>query len=144
MASMKMQDDNATMEVVQAHRIPVSLKRKIDHQQPIVQFERRRIMLNLNKVKYNLCRERIDIIDQTIWSLRKRGQSAKAYLSIRLLQQKRFIEIEEMRRLSSNNFEKSDDDKKACFKWSCEPSSSSISNNISTIDSTIDHPNCES
>jgi hypothetical protein len=132
MASMKMQDDNATMEVVQAHRIPVSLKRKIDHQQPIVQFERRRIMLNLNKVKYNLCRERIDIIDQTIWSLRKRGQSAKAYLSIRLLQQKRFIEIEEMRRLSSNNFEKSDDDKKACFKWSCEPSSSSISNNIST------------
>jgi len=139
MALMKMQDDNATMEVVQAHRIPVSLKRKIDHQQP-----RRRIVFNLNKLNYNLCRERIEIIDQMIWSLKKRGQSAKAYLSIRLLQQKRFIEIEEMRRLSSNDFEKSDDDKKACFKWSCEPSSSSISNNIITIESAIDHPNSES
>ena len=137
-ALMKMQDNDATIEVVQAHRIPVSLKRKIDHQQP-----RRRIVFNLNKVNYNLCRERIDIIDQMIWSLKKRGQSAKSYLSIRLLQQKRFIEIEEMRRLFSNNFEKSDDDKKACFKWSCEPSSSSISNNISTIESTIDHPNSE-
>jgi hypothetical protein len=159
---MKMQDNNAAMEIIQAHRIPVSLKRKIDHQQPSVQFERRRIVFNLNKIKYNLCRERIDIIDQTIWSLRKRGQSAKAYLSIRLLQQKRFIEIEEMRKLSSNNFEKSDDDKKACFKWSCEPSSSSNrsitttttstgsidyidhpTNNVDPIESIIDHPNSE-
>lgn len=124
-----MQDNDATIEA-QAQRMPVTLKRKIDHQQQqpdadAVQFER--IVFNLNKVKYNMCRERIEIIDQMIGSLRKRTQSARAYLSIRLLQQKRFIEIEEMRRLSSNNFEKSDDDKKACFKWSCEPSSSSSS-----------------
>lgn len=144
MSSMKMIDNDATMEELRAHRIPISLKRKIDHQQPSVQIEGRRIVFNLNKVKYNLCRERIDIIDQTIWSLKKRGQSSKAYLSIRLLQQKRFIEIEEMRRLSSNNFEKSDDDKKACFKWSCEPSSSSNSSSSSTIENIIDHPNSES
>ena len=135
-----MQDNDATIEA-QAQRMPVSLKRKIDHhqqQQPAVanavQFER--IVFNLNKVKYNMCRERIDIIDQMIWSLRKRAQSARAYLSIRLLQQKRFIEIEEMRRLSSNNFEKSDDDKKSCFKWSCEPLSSISSSDNSCISSS--------
>lgn len=127
--------------------VAVSLKRKI-HFEPQQLQQQQHVVMNLNVIKYNLCHERIIIIDQLISSLKLRkgdaaAANARSILSIELLRQKRRREEEEMKRLSSNNFQQTDDDKKCSsnLKWSSNRSNACIDdrNNPSDEDCNFAH-----